>query len=150
MKQQFSGVLSGLFLVVFGAAFAVAGWIGIELVQPYDDGVTTTATVVDNIEGSVLIDGIAHPDYSPVYVFETEDGESYRIADYTTGDSHPLPIGSTVEISYRPDDPGSPRRIDVDRDWLKWFIFGGLPVAAFGVLRTTGSLVGLVRGAATR
>lgn len=150
MRQQtthtrFGSLISGLLIFAFGAAFAITGWWGMEQVRPYDDGVLTTGHVVGTVEGSVVIDGIARSNYSPVYEFDTVDGERYRITDHMTATSRPLATGSTVELSYRPEDPASVRRIDDDRSWLWWFVIGGTPVAAVGALAVIGALVGLIR-----
>lgn len=149
MKKHIAGILTGLLVTAFGGTFAVVGWLGMQEVRPYDGGLSATADVVGIVPGSVIIDGIARTKYSPVYEFTAADGERYRITDHATASLRPLEVGSTVEISYRPDDPGSPRRVDVDRDWLWWFVIGGSPVAAFGALGVLASVVAMIR-AATR
>lgn len=150
MKNQLQAMFAGLLIfgiltIGFGGIFAVVGWYGLDEVRPYDDGVTATADVVGLVEGTVLIDGIVRRNFSPVYEFDALDGERYRITDHRTASTRPVAVGSTVEVSYQPEDPLSVRRIDDDRGWLRWFVIGGTAVAALGAIIVLGSLVGLIR-----
>lgn len=141
MKQMLGGIL----IAGCGAAFVVAGWWGMAEVRPYAAGVKTTGVVVGNVEGSVMIDGVARPNYSPVFEFEPLDGERRRIVDHRTAGPRPLEVGSTVEVSYLPDDPSKVPRTDVDRSWLRWFVLGGAPVVGLGALIVLGSLASALR-----
>jgi hypothetical protein len=145
MNKCITGVLVGLLVVGVGAVFAVAGRSGLGEVQPYADGVSTTAEIVGVVEGTVVIDGVARANFSPVYEFVAVDGERRRIVDHVNASRRPAQVGTAVEISYRPDEAASVRRVDVDRSWLGVFVIGGSVVAALGGVVVVASVFGGIR-----
>lgn len=135
----------GLFIAALGGAFAIVGWFTLADLEPPDGGVSTNAVVIGSIESHVLIDGIARPNFAPVYEYEDLDGQIQRVTDHTSADVRPLAAGSTVEVSYLPGEPSSVRRTDVDHSWLQWFVVVGGLTAGIGVLMVLFSVFGAVR-----
>ncbi|MEM9515356.1 MAG: DUF3592 domain-containing protein [Actinomycetota bacterium] len=140
----FIGVATAVFLgvmtLVLGVVFTAVGSSAMAEVEPHADGVSTVGQVVGSTEKSVLIDGVAHRHYAPVYVYEDLEGTVHRVTDYMTAESRPLAVGTTVELSYLPGDPDSVRRTDADRAWLQWFVVGGRVAAASGAFIVVAAL----------
>jgi hypothetical protein len=133
-------VLTGLLIASFGGVFVVSGLTALADGAAPDNGVSATADVVGSVEGRVVVDGIARPRFAPIYEYDDLDGERRRVTDHINADVRPPAVGSTVEISYVPDEPGSVRRTDVDHGWLRWFVIGGGVTAAIGVASTLAAL----------
>jgi hypothetical protein len=140
----------GLFIAALGGAFAFVGWFTLAEFEPPNGGVSTSAVVVGSIEERVLIDGIARPNFAPVYEYEDLDGQIQRVTDHLSADVRPLAVGSTVEVSYLPGEPNSVLRTDVDHGWLQWFVVGGGFTAGIGVLMVLFSVFGAVRNRTRR
>lgn len=107
-KKSRSGILGGVFLLVIGAAFFLAGNFVADQGKPYENGVEITGKVVQVVRGS----GSSSNTCSRVI--------EYRIAEetYMTGDDHLSSssycddMGQDVKLSYLPNTPGSARVID--------------------------------------
>lgn len=128
------GLLStAVFLMVLGGAFAGGGWLGLAQTQPFDDGIETTAQIIGVSPGTTLIDGRVVRTEAPIYQFEAVDGQTYVVTDHVSS-ANRVTVGSTAEISYRPDDPGDVRRTDISYSWLWIFVVAGGMVASSGAL----------------
>ena len=126
-------VAAAMFLMVLGGVFAGAGWLVMDETRPFDDGIETTAQIIGVSPGTTIIDGRVHQNDSPIYRFEAVDGETYFVTDHVAS-SDRVAVGSTVDITYRADDPGNVRRTDIDYSWLWSFVIGGGFVAGLGIL----------------
>ncbi|MEM8620325.1 MAG: DUF3592 domain-containing protein [Actinomycetota bacterium] len=135
-----TALFMGLLTIGLGVVFTAVGTSAIAEVEPHADGVTTVGQVVGSTEATVLIDGIVHRHFAPVYVYEDVEGAMHRVTDYATAGSRPPAAGTTVELSYLPGDPDSVRRTDVDRDWLQWFVLGGRAAVFVGLVVVVGAI----------
>ena len=133
------GIVLGLMLAFAGGVMAVVAWTVDDDTTPPEDGIATTAEIVDWVEGSALIGGIARPTYAPVYEYRDLTGQVHRVVDRTSTESRPPRVGSEVEISYVEGSPESVRRTDLDRRWVGWLAAVGLGMVALGLLIAVGS-----------
>ncbi len=143
-------LLAGGFFLCFGLVFLAAGlWIR-SGIQPYDDGIVTTGTVVDHEDSY----GSDSDTTAVIFEFRTEDGRTIRKTD-SLATSDPTSIGETIEVSYRPSDPDGARNLS-HAQWFPWLFIGigsfvmllgaaaavpaaiGLAVLAFGASKAVG------------
>lgn len=139
-------LVSAVVTLLFGAAFAAAGWYGLTMNDPFTDGVSDTAVIVGVEPGTSIIDGIAHDTYFPVYEFDDADHRVYRVSDHTGGTATHPTVGDTVEISYRPENPLDVRRTDVQHTWLWSFVAIGALAILLSLTMFAGAIGSLVRG----
>lgn len=115
-------------VLLFGLVFMGVGLVIRSTSQPFDDGITTVGTVVDHVERRSS-DGDR---LTAVEVrFETLSGQEVFFTS-STATSNPKAIGTGVEVSYRPDDPGGARNLDDGSAFLSW-IFIGIGLVVLGI-----------------
>ncbi len=133
------GIVLGLMVAFAGGVMALVAWTVDDDTSPAEDGIATTAEIVDWVEGSALIGGISRPTYAPVYEYRDLAGETHRVVDRTSTESRPPRVGSEVEISYVEGSPDSVRRTDLDRRWVGWLAAVGVGMVAIGLVIAVGS-----------
>lgn len=117
-----------LLALVAGAACIVAGFYVRAQHQPYEDGVSATATVSGARE---------RPDpettmYSRVFTFTALNGREITVTESESSSTEP-DIGSSVEVSYPKFHPRS-ARIVPEHDWLPYVLMAaGVPFALAGL-----------------
>jgi len=97
--------------------------LGLELrsdQSPYADGIVTTATTTSfrTERSTTRKRRVWTTRYRPVYTFQTRTGEATYDDPSTVRE--PPQLGRTVELSYRPSEPGRAR---VLRGWHGWTVF---------------------------
>lgn len=124
---RLSSVASGIFLLLFGAAFAGIGgwmmWLGAS-VQPGWQRSTGDVVAAQTHHGD---DGNT---YTPIVQF-TVDGVVYRAQSQISTSTYPT-IGSKMDVAYNPSDPAQNKVIQVIH--MLWIFVGvGVAVIGFGV-----------------
>ncbi|MGK5740116.1 DUF3592 domain-containing protein [Micromonospora sp. URMC 103] len=130
-----AGILGSLVVLAVGLLFVGLGWWWHGQHQPYEAGTSTTATVTRitssrDSEGRTL--------YSRVLTFTTSDNRPVEFTEQEQSTKRAA-IGSTVTVSYLPQDPGSARIIS-ETDWVPYSV---IAMGALAVL--LGAVIFLVR-----
>lgn len=109
-----------VFLILFGAAFAVYRWNYLR------SAITTEATITNMIERK---DDNGDSMYAPEYVFTDQHGKSYEITSSIASNPPISKVGDHIEVLY---DPANPKNSIENYFLSKW----GIPIGlcGFGVI----------------
>jgi hypothetical protein len=130
-KRKRAGIFGAFMLIVFGVV-----WVAISLgiagsTKPYAGGETTTGTVTA-INRGVSSGSNGSTSCSATVAYEV-NGTRYEVGtSYSSSDLCSRSVGSTVDVSYRPDAPDAGRPL-FPQGFLKWFPPIGYFVIVVGV-----------------